>query len=67
MMYLTENSGRDVEQSPKIELSHSSYPRGADRFVKNSNVVAQMGAYFFIFSPLLSFCIFLNEIVREKE
>lgn len=56
-----------IEDTPKIKMSHSSYPRGVDRFVKGSNVISQMGAMFFLFSPMLGFSIFLNEIVREKE
>eukprot|EP00347_Sterkiella_histriomuscorum_P002432 403368176 len=67
LKFLADEKQIPIEETPKIKMSHSSYPRGADRFVKNSNVVSQMGAYFFMFSPLLGFSIFLNEIVREKE
>ena len=31
------------------------------------NVIASTGSYFFILTPLLTFTIFLNELVREKE
>lgn len=65
--YLSEEKQIPLEDHPRIELSHSSYPKSADRFVKGSNVVSEMGAYFFLFSPLLGFSILLNEIAREKE
>jgi len=52
---------------PRIEMTHSSYPIVADRLIKDTNLVSQLGAYFFVLGPLLSFTIILNEIVREKE
>ena len=48
-------------------MSTSWYPVVADRLVKESNLVSQLGGYFFVLGPLLSFTIMLNEIVREKE
>jgi hypothetical protein len=35
--------------------------------VSGINLVSQVGNYFFVLTPLLTFTIFLNEIVREKE
>lgn len=52
---------------PHIEMSHSSYPIIGDRLIKDVNLISQLGAYFFVLGPLLSFTIFLNEVVREKE
>ena len=63
--YLATQHG--MTDIPRIELSHSSYPIVADRLVKDSNLVSQLGGYFFVLGPLLSFTIILNEIVREKE
>jgi hypothetical protein len=48
-------------------MTHSTYPIVADRVIKDVNLVAQIGGYFFVLAPLLSFTILLNEIVREKE
>lgn len=38
--YLGTEKGIEKELIPKIELSHSSYPKGPDRFVRNTNIVA---------------------------
>ena len=35
--------------------------------IQGMNVIASTGSYFFILTPLLTFTIFLNELVREKE
>jgi hypothetical protein len=48
-------------------MTHSTYPIVADRLIKDTNLVSQLGSYFFVLGPLLSFTIILNEIVREKE
>lgn len=39
----------------------------ADRLNQDSNIVSQLGGYFFVLGPLLGFTIIVNEIVREKE
>lgn len=48
-------------------MSHSTYPIIADRLIMDVNLISQLGGYFFVLGPLLSFTIFLNEVVREKE
>lgn len=48
-------------------MSHSTYPIVADRVIKDTNIVSQLGGYFFVLGPLLSFTLILNELVREKE
>ena len=67
MKYLGEQKKMDAADIPKIEMSHSSYPIIANRIIQDMNLVAQLGGYFFVLGPLLSFTIFLNEVVREKE
>jgi hypothetical protein len=52
---------------PHIEMTHSTMPIIADRLIKDVNLISQLGGYFFVLGPLLSFTIFLNEVVREKE
>lgn len=67
MRYLGVERQLIEDEIPKIDISHSSYPIIADRLVKDSNAVSQLGGYFFVLGPLLSFTIMINEIVREKE
>lgn len=40
LKHLSDEKELPSEDTPKITVSHSSYPRGPDRFVKNSNVVS---------------------------
>jgi hypothetical protein len=67
MKYLGTLKNMNEEDIPRIEMSHSTYPILADRIIKDMNLVSQLGGYFFVLGPLLSFTIFLNEVVREKE
>lgn len=67
LKYLGNQKGLQDSEIPRIEMSHSSYPQVVDRFVKGTNMVSQIGAYFFVLGPLLGFTILLNELVREKE
>lgn len=67
MKYLANLKGLQDSEIPRIDMSHSSYPIVTDRFVKGTNLVSQIGAYFFVLGPLLGFTIMLNEVVREKE
>ena len=48
-------------------MTHMIYPLVSARMVNGLNLVAMIGAYFFVLTPLLSFTIMLNEVVREKE
>lgn len=67
MKYLGTSRGMADDDIPHIDLTHSSYPMLTDRFMRDANIVSQIGSYFFVLSPLLSFTIVLNEIIREKE
>jgi len=67
LKYLGEQKKLPSDEIPRIEMTHSTYPIVADRVIKDVNLVAQLGGYFFVLAPLLSFTILLNEIVREKE
>lgn len=48
-------------------MTHGIYPLVSARMFNGLNLVAQIGAYFFVLTPLLSFTIIVNELVREKE
>ncbi len=48
-------------------MTHGVYPIVSSRMIQGMNVIASTGSYFFILTPLLTFTIFLNELVREKE
>lgn len=67
--YLGKEKGLydEAEKAPEIELTHGIYPLVSARMINHLNLVAQVGAYFFVLTPLLTFTILLNEIVREKE
>lgn len=65
--YLAKQKGLPVSDTPQIEMTHGIYPLVSSRMIKGLNLVSQVGAYFFILTPLLSFTVFLNELVREKE
>lgn len=67
LRYLSKERGISTDQTPQIDMTHSFYPIVSSRIIQNMNLVAQVGAYFFILTPLLTFTVFLNEIVREKE
>jgi hypothetical protein len=67
MRQLTKEQGVEELDAPRIEMTQSTYPIMADRLQKDSNIVAQLGGYFFVLGPLLGFTILVNEIVREKE
>ena len=56
-----------MEETPQIEMTHGVYPIVSSRMIQGMNIIASTGSYFFILTPLLSFTIFLNEVVREKE
>jgi ABC-2 family transporter protein len=58
---------KGMEEPPEISLTHGIYPLVSARMINNINLVAQVGAYFFILTPLLTFTVILAEIVQEKE
>jgi len=65
--HLGKEKGIAAEDHPSIELTHGIYPLVSSRMIMGLNLVSQVGAYFFILTPLLTFTVFLNELVREKE
>lgn len=65
--YLAKKKGMQQNEIPKIETTWSIYPKPPDRFIKDTNIVSQVGSYFFCLGPLLTFSILLSEIAREKE
>lgn len=67
MKYLGKEKGMSPADIPQIEMTHGIYPLVSSRMIKGLNLVSQVGAYFFILTPLLTFTVFLNEVVREKE
>jgi ABC-type multidrug transport system permease subunit len=67
MKYLGKEKGMLASDIPQIEMTHGIYPLISSRMIKGINLVTGVGAYFFILTPLLTFTVILNELVREKE
>jgi len=65
--YLSKEKGIPEEDTPHLDVTHGIYPLVSARMIQGLNLVSQIGAYFFVLTPLLTFTILLNEIVREKE
>ena len=65
--HLGKEKGMAVDELPQIDLTHRTYPLVSARMINGLNLVSQIGVYFFILTPLLTFTIILNELVREKE
>jgi hypothetical protein len=65
--HLAAKNSMPEEDTPKIHTTYSNYPMPTDRFVADSNLVSEFGAYFFVLGPLLTFSVLLSEIAREKE
>ena len=56
-----------ADEIPRIEASESWYPTPPDRFVAKISLVSQIGAFYFVLTPLISFVIMFTELVKEKE
>lgn len=52
---------------PHIDLTYSYMPLPPNRLIKTISLVPTIGAFYFALCPLITFVIFLTEIVREKE
>jgi hypothetical protein len=55
------------EKIPKIDATWSAFPQPIDRFLRNTNMVAYIGVYFFVLGPLLTFSVILTDIAKEKD
>lgn len=56
-----------LKTTPEIDMSHGIYPLVSSRMIQGLNLVSGVGSYFFVLTPLLTFTIFLGEVVRDKE
>ncbi len=48
-------------------MTHSQFPVGPNRYIQNYDIVTQIGAFYFMITPLFAFLFIQSEIVREKE
>lgn len=63
--YLSEK--HQIPKPPEIELTYSYMPMPPNRLIKTISLVPTIGAFYFALCPLITFVVFLTEIVREKE
>ena len=48
-------------------MTHSQFPVGPNRYIQNYDIVTQIGAFYYMITPLFAFLFIQSEIVREKE
>jgi hypothetical protein len=51
----------------KINYTTSQFPVGPNRYIKNYDIVTEIGAFYYMITPLFAFLFIQSEIVREKE
>jgi hypothetical protein len=44
----------------------SQFPVGPNRYIDGYDIVTEMGAFYFLITPLFAFIFIQSEIVREK-
>lgn len=50
-----------------IDYTTSQFPVGPNRYLENYDIVTQVGAFYYMITPLFAFLFIQSEIVREKE
>ena len=58
---------KDPAKPPKMTVSYEDYPHAPNRFFQGYDVVSAQGTLYFFIAPMITFMIFIGEIVREKE
>ena len=48
-------------------MTHSQFPIGPNRYIKDYDIVTTIGAFYYMITPLFAFLFIQSEIVREKE
>lgn len=50
-----------------MTITHSQFPIGPNRYIKDYDIVTTIGAFYYMITPLFAFLFIQSEIVREKE
>ena len=50
-----------------MNMTHSQFPIGPNRYIKDYDIVTTIGAFYYMITPLFAFLFIQSEIVREKE
>ena len=51
----------------RINFTTSQFPVAPNRYLENYDIVSQVGAFYYMITPLFAFLFIQSEIVREKE
>lgn len=49
-----------------IQYTTSQFPVGKNRYIDGYDIVTDVGAFYFLITPLFAFLFIQSEIVREK-
>ena len=49
-----------------IQYTTSQFPVGPNRYIDGYDIVTEVGAFYFLITPLFAFLFIQSEIVREK-
>lgn len=55
-----------ISDPPKMTMTHSQFPIGPNRYIKDYDIVTTIGAFYYMITPLFAFLFIQSEIVREK-
>lgn len=55
-----------VSDPTKMNMTHSQFPIGPNRYIKDYDIVTTIGAFYYMITPLFAFLFIQSEIVREK-
>ncbi len=55
---------RSIFEEPKIQITHSQFPIGPNRYIKDYDIVTTIGAFYYMITPLFAFLFIQSEIVR---
>lgn len=59
--FATDKSG-----TSRIEFTTSQYPVAPNRYLQNYDIITEIGAFYYMITPLFAFLFIQSEIVREK-
>jgi hypothetical protein len=62
------NIGRNKPFSDESNINYkmSQFPVGPNRYISGYDIVTEVGAFYFLITPLFAFLFIQSEIVREK-
>lgn len=67
LTYQLQKMGKPSVDKKPIKYSTSQYPVGPNRYIDDYDIVTQVGAFYYMITPLFAFLFIQSEIVREKE